>query len=183
MNLERAIIVHGWEGHPEDAWFPWLKKELEKLGMEVEVPQMPDTDNPSLGKWLMHLEKVVGDPDENLVIIGHSLANITTLRFLEGLPEGKRIGKLVMVGGYTDDLGYKEFDSFFQTPIEWDKIKQHCRDFVAIHSDNDQYVPLKHADIFKERLGAKVIIEHDKRHMGPEDKLMELPSALESVKE
>jgi len=107
---------------------------------------------------------------------------IVSHTFPQGLPDGKRIGKMIMVGGYTDNLGYKEMDSFFQTPIEWDNIRQHCIDFVAIHSDNDQYVPLKHADIFKEKLGAKVIIEHNKRHMGPEDKLMELPSALEAVK-
>lgn len=183
MNLKKAIIVHGWEGHPGEAWFPWLKKELEQLGVQVEVPQMPDTENPTLGKWLPYLEKVVGEPDENLVIIGHSLANITALRFLEGLPEGKRIGKLVMVGGYVDNLGFKELDSFFQKPIDWANIKKHCSSFVAINSDDDQYVPLENADIFKEKLGAKVIIEHNKRHMGHEDNMVELQSVLEAVKE
>jgi len=181
--MKRAIILHGWEGHPGDAWFPWLKTELKKLGMKVEVPQMPNTNKPQMSEWLPHLEKVVGEPDKNLVLIGHSLANITFLRLLERMVEGAKVGKVVMVAGFIDPLGFKELESFFQSPIEWDKIRQHCDSFVAINSDDDQYVPLKHVDIFKEKLGAKVVIEHDKRHMGPEDKTMELPSVLEAVKE
>lgn len=179
--MRRAIIIHGWEGYPEECWFPWLKTELEKLGMKVEVPQMPDTENPMLDKWLPHLEQVVGEPDEGLVLVGHSLANITILRLLERMGEGKKVGKVVMVAGFTDALGYKEIESFFRTPIEWGKIRQHCSKFVAINSDNDQYVPLRHADIFKEKLGAKVIIEHGKGHMGGSENLKELPSVLESI--
>ena len=83
----------------------------------------------------------------------------------------------------TDNLDYHELDSFFKTPIEWEKIKKHCSSFIAINSDNDQYVPLKEADVFREKLGAKVIIEHDKGHMGKSDKVAELPSMLEAVKE
>jgi len=150
--------------------------------MKVEVPKMPDTENPTLEKWLPYLKEVVGDPDDQLVLVGHSLANITILRLLEKMAEGKKVGKVVMVAGFTDPLGYKEIESFFKTPIEWDKIKQHCSNFVAINSDNDQYVPLKHADIFKEKLGAKVIIEHGKGHMGGSENMKELPSALEAVK-
>ena len=31
-------MVHGWDGNPNNHWFPWLKKELEKRGFEVHVP-------------------------------------------------------------------------------------------------------------------------------------------------
>ena len=181
--MKRAIIVHGWEGYPEEAWFPWLKAELEKVGMEAEVPQMPDTNNPHMDKWLPYLEKAVGEPDEHLVLIGHSLANITILRYLETLEEGKKVGKVVMVAGFTDALGYKEIESFFQKPIEWDKIRHHCSKFVAINSDNDPYVPLKHADVFNEKLGAKTIIENNKGHMSGSANIKELPSVLEAVTE
>ena len=178
----KAIIIHGWEGHPDECWFPWLKAELEGLGYEVEVPQMPDTDKPSLEKWLPHLQKVAGELDSETVLIGHSLANITIMRMLEGMPRGKKFAKIVMVAGFTDPLGYKELESFFRKPISWEKIREHCSDFTAIHSDNDPYVPLKYADIFREKLNARVVIEHGKGHMGESDKTKELPSALEAVK-
>ena len=179
--MKRAIILHGWEGHPDEAWIPWLKSRLEGNGFAVETPQMPDTDKPTLGKWLPFLEEVIGNPDDGVVLIGHSLANITFLRYLEGLPDGARVGKVVMVAGFTDKLGYKELESFFLKPIDWIAIKKHCDRFVAIQSDNDPYVPLKHGDVFKEMLGASVVIEHGKGHMGASDNAKELRSVLEAV--
>ena len=44
---KRVFIIHGWEGYPEECWFPWLKTEIEKTGFEVVVPNMPDADNHS----------------------------------------------------------------------------------------------------------------------------------------
>ena len=35
--MKRVFIIHGWEGHPENAWFPWLKKELEQKRVSQEV--------------------------------------------------------------------------------------------------------------------------------------------------
>ena len=30
--MKKVFIIHGWEGYPEEGWFPWLKKELESRG-------------------------------------------------------------------------------------------------------------------------------------------------------
>jgi predicted alpha/beta hydrolase family esterase len=180
--MKRAVILHGWEGNPGECWFPWLKGELEKSGFKVEVPQMPNPKEPQMSEWVPRLAEVVGNPDGETCLVGHSLGCITILRYLEGLPEGKRIGRVVMVAGFTDPLGYRELENYFQKPIDWEKIKKHCSDFVAINSDNDPYVPLKHADAFRERLGARIIIEHGKGHMSDSANIKELPSVLKAVK-
>ena len=65
MN-KRVIIVHGWDGYPEEGWFPWLKTELEAKGFEVTVPQMTDAANPRIQNWVPALTEVVGEPDKNL---------------------------------------------------------------------------------------------------------------------
>lgn len=181
MKPRRVIIVHGWDGYPEECWFPWLKKELEKRGIESIVPQMPRPDAPHIDRWAPHLAKTVGKPDKETCLVGHSAGCITILRYLETLPANAKIGRVVLVAGFIDNLGYKELDNYFQKPIGWKRIKSHCSDFVAIHSDNDQYVPMKHADAFRKELGAKVIVEHQKGHMSGEDNIKELPSVLEAV--
>src|SRR4030042_1201767 len=45
-QFPRVFIIHGWGGNPEEAWMPWLKKQLEISGIEVHVLAMPDTANP-----------------------------------------------------------------------------------------------------------------------------------------
>lgn len=183
--MKRVFIVHGWEGSPEGSWRPWLKRKLEEKGFIVSVPQMPDNMNPTMNKWVTYLTKIVGSPDENCYFVGHSLACITILRYLETLKEGQKVGGAVFVAGFSHDLdfeGYKgELSSFFQAPVNWGKIKEHCNKFVAIHSDDDPYVPIEHNAIFKEKLGAESIIMHNMKHFSGDDGINELPIALESL--
>jgi predicted alpha/beta hydrolase family esterase len=74
---QRVIIVGGFGSYPEKNWFPWLKRELEALGIAVEVPQMPDSLHPRYEVWLPFLQQVVGNVDENTFLIGHSLGGCT----------------------------------------------------------------------------------------------------------
>ncbi|HLC51090.1 MAG TPA: alpha/beta fold hydrolase [archaeon] len=179
--MKRAFLIHGWEGYPEEAWRPWLKTELLYQGFEVLIPAMPDTNQPRMDAWVQHLSEIVGTPDDECIFVGHSLGCIAILRYLETLKEGQIIGGVVMVAGFTDNLGHKELDSFFQTEINWEKIKRHCRKFVAIHSDNDPYVPATHGQIFKEKLNAAFIIQKGMKHFSGDDGITELPIVLDAV--
>jgi len=161
---KRVFIIHGWEGAPDSNWFPWLRSKLEGRGMEVHVPQMPDSYNPKQGPWLEALAALVGRADEETYFVGHSLGCITILRYLESMREGSRIGGAVFVAGFTDDLGIKEIGDFFKAPIDYAKISEGCGRFVAIASDNDKYVALKYSDILKDNLNAKIIVEPGMGH-------------------
>lgn len=184
--MKRAIIIHCWEGYPEYCWYPWVKKELEAKGFQVEVPAFPDTENPKLNSWLPKLKEVVGQPDEELYLIGHSLGCITIMRYLESLEENQKIGGVVFVAGFTENVGYDEIKTFFETPVDLNKIKTKVKNgFAAIHSDDDPHVDLKHADIFKEKLKAEIIIKHNAKHFSGaiegEDSCLKLPDVVESV--
>src|SRR3989338_6493172 len=89
---KRAFIIHGWDGYPDEGWFPWLKAELEKNGFQVHVPAMPESAEPKIETWVSHLSKAVGDVDENTYFVGHSIGCQTILRFLESLPADKKVG-------------------------------------------------------------------------------------------
>ena len=181
----RVFIIHGWEGYPEGSWRPWLKNELEKREFKASVPAMPDTANPIMEKWVQYLAEIVGNPDKNCYFVGHSLGCITILRYLESLSKVQRIGGAVLVAGFGQDLDYEgyegELSSFFQTSINWKKIKKHCNKFVSIHSDDDPWVPVKHNEIFKKKLGAEAIVMHKMKHFSGDDGINELPIALDSV--
>lgn len=184
--MKRAVIVHCWNGYPEYCWYPETKKELEAEGFAVEVPALPENYAPKLAIWLPKLQETIGTPDEDLYLIGHSAGCITILRYLEQLDEKQKIGGVVLVAGFTDDLGYAELKNFFEIPIDFEKIKTKAKKFVAIASDNDEFVPLKHADIFEEKLGAQKIITHNMGHFsGPVDNsesITSLPDVTEAIK-
>ena len=97
---------------------------------------------------------------------------------------------------------------WMETPIDWNKIKittqqavgifkpqtetdrsidsvraikKHTDKFVCILSDNDSYVPLSNAELFKEKLNAKIIIEHDKGHYTAGDNVKENRTVVEEL--
>ena len=189
MN-KRVFVVHGWDGTPEDGWFPWLKRELETRGFEVFIPQLPDAGSPRIHKWVPALAKVVGIPDEQSYFVGHSMGCQTIARYLESLPEGVKIGGVVFVAGFfkrlmglEDDPDVQETDKhWLGTPINLEKVKSHLPKSAAIFSDDDPWVPVDNQDDFKDILGSEIIIEHGKGHFtGDRDKTTKLPIVLEKI--
>ena len=146
---------------------------------------MPETEAPKLSLWLPKLQEAIGTPDEELYLIGHSAGCITILRYLEKLPPGVKVGGVVLVAGFTDDLGYEELKNFFTTAVPLADIREKAKGFVVIHSDNDPFVDLKFADIFKEKLGAEVIIKHNAKHFSgardKEESCTSLPEVAQAV--
>lgn len=185
--MKKAIIVHCWEGYPEYCWYPYVKKELESIGFSVEVPAMPNTKNPKMNEWLKTLKKLADQPNENLYLIGHSLGCVTIMRYLESLPANTKVGGVIFVAGFNENVGYDEIQTFFETPINLEKIKTKSKNgFVAIHSDDDPHVDLKYADIFKNKLNAKIIIKHNAKHFSGEIEnekaCLELPDVVKGIK-
>jgi len=187
---KRIFIAHGWDGYPEEGWFPWLKKELETKGFEVFIPQLPDAGSPRINKWVPKLAEIVGEPDENTYFVGHSMGCQTIARYIESLPEGVKVGGAVFVAGFFKRLTGLEDEPdvheiakhWLETPLNLEKVKFHLDKSIAIFSDNDSYVPFDNQDDFRNKLGSKIIIEHLKGHFsGLSDGITELPIVLESV--
>jgi len=189
---KRVIVAHGWEGHPEEGWFPWIEKELEGKGFDVSIPQLPDPDNPRIQEWVQKLEEAVGSPDGDTYFVGHSMGCQTIARYLERLPDDVVVGGAVFVAGFfksltglSDDADVQEMDRhWLGAPIDLKKVKTHLKKSIAIFSDDDPFVPQEnHAD-FDELLGSKIIVEHEAGHFsGGLDKCFELPVALDAVLE
>lgn len=186
---KRVFIIHGWDGYPEEGWFPWIKKELENKGFEVFVPLMPNPSEPQIKEWVSSLAKIVGEPDENVYFIGHSIGCQTILRYLETL-NNKKVGGVVLVAPWfvLSDLETEEEKiigkPWIETPIDFNKIKATTNNFVCIFSEDDPVVPLdENIKLFKERMNSKIIIEKSGGHFSGGDGITELPSALNSVLE
>ena len=144
---------------------------------------------PKIEKWVGCLKNEVGKVDENTYFVGHSMGCQTIIRYLETLDENEKIGGAVFVAGWfnlTDATWDEEYtkeiaDPWITTPIDFGKVKGRTKNFVAIQSDDDPYVDISDADIFKEKLNAKIIIEKNKGHFTEQDGVLELPIVLEEL--
>jgi len=188
--MKRVFIVHGWEGYPEEGWFPWLKEKLEAEGFKVFVPQLPDAANPRIYNWVPKLQEVVGTPDAETYFVGHSMGCQTIARYLESLPDDVVIGGVVFVAGFfkrltglEDDVAVQATDEhWLTTPLDLEKVKSHMRGSAAIFSDHDPFVPLDNIDDFENILESTIHIIANKGHFsGGLDKCFELPQALDAV--
>ena len=188
---KRVFIIHGWDGHPEESWFPWLKKELELRDYEVIIPQLPNADEPRIKTWVGHILSLIPNPDRNTFFVGHSMGCQAIIRYLESLNNKEVIGGAIFVAGFLkrlsnledDDVVRSVAEEWLTAKIDFNKVKTHLNKSFAIFSDNDMYVPLDNQDVFKDELGSKIIIEKDKGHFNSETKIFDLPSALKSLLE
>lgn len=188
--MKRVIIVHGWEGTPDEGWFPWLKKELESKGFDVLVPQLPDTMNPHIDTWVPALATAVGEVDADTYFVGHSMGCQTIARFLATLPEGVQAGGAVFVAGFfqhitglTEEADLVMDAEWHDTPLDLDVVRKHMRGSVAIFSDDDPYVALSNVEDFKDTLGSEIVVLPKHRHFSGSSGYLELPIVLEKVLE
>jgi uncharacterized protein len=161
--MKNAIILHGTGSKPTSFWFPSIKKWLEKKEYKVWVPQLPDSDEPDLEKWLpVALEK--GKFGKDTVLIGHSAGGPLVLSVLENIDV--RIRLAILVAGYSRPNKGKE-EKILQTVYNWKKIKSGAEEFIFINSDNDPWgCDDKEGLYMWKKLGGTLILRHGEGHMG-----------------
>ncbi len=189
LKKKRVFIIHRWDATPKSDWYFSVKKELEKKGFEVEIPKMPNTSEPRINPWVIHLKKAVGNLDKDTYFIAHSIGCQTVMRFLEKEDYTGKIGKVIFVAGWfkLDNLENEDVkniaEPWLETPINFEKIKQKISSLSVFLSTNEPYnFVQENKKEFQEKLGAKVVLEKDKGHFTENDGVTDLPEILDEIK-
>jgi hypothetical protein len=179
METKKALILHCWYGDPQSNWYPWLKIELEKIGYQVFVPDLPTmkTDLPDMNLQLKTINNTV-EIDENTLIIGHSLGSVLALRLGEKL----KIGKMILFSGWDFDDLTSEHQKFWPNKINHQLIKDNVYDITCITSNNDPYFSAFQTEEMSKRLNAKFILIKNAGHF-TKDKfgITQIPQLLELI--
>lgn len=161
--MKNATILHGTGSHPNSFWHPWLKENLENLGYEVWLPQLPNTEHPTLKEQLLFVLNN-GKFDKETVLVGHSSGCPLILSILENI--NIKINKSILIAGFTNPLS-KDPEPMVQSTYNWNKIKNNCSKFIFINSDNDPWgCNDQQGRIMFDKLGGIQIIRHGDGHMG-----------------
>ncbi len=192
--MKNIFIIHGSYGSPKENWFPWLKKELEKLGHRVFVPQFPipppEKQNSyygghKLSQWLKTLNKYRQYLNEETIIVAHSRGCVFTFRVLEKLK--KPVSSVFLVAPWMNFIwypkGYLKVDSFHEKPFLWNKIKKGAKYFEIFQSTNDD-TPVQEGRKIAKKLGAKLDIVKNAGHFNQyySLKFKKFPFLLEEIK-
>jgi len=187
--MKKIYLIHGWGGDSRGGWFDSLREELSERKNLVIAFDIPNTQNPKIEEWVGFLQKNIKELDKNTFFIGHSIGCQTIMRYLETLPENTKVGGSIFVAGWfnlKEETWDEEYTKEIAKPwieekINFEKIKKHCKNFLAIFSDNDPYVPLSDIELFKKNLNARIMIEKNQGHIEKLNK-RELKEILEFVK-
>lgn len=142
MQKVKVILIPG-NGSPtmEDHWFPYVRKELAKLGLlglEVIAKNFPDPELAREKYWIPFIESL--NPDENTILIGHSSGTAAAMRYAEN---NKILGS-VLVGAYYTDLGDENeiIAGYCNRPWNWQAIKNNQKWIVQFGSSDDPAIPI-----------------------------------------
>ena len=180
--MTKIYLIHGWGGTPNsEGWFGWIRIECKKRKIELEIPEMPNTNYPKIGEWVKKLNQII-KPDKNTYLIGHSIGCQAIIRYLERLQGNTKFKGLIFIAGWFNLLetayeNEKEKDiakPWLTESIDLDKVKRHSEKILAIFSDDDPCVPLSDSKIFKEKLNAEIIIKHNQGHFNETKELNEI---------
>ncbi len=167
--MKKVIIVHGCPSNIEKAqdektrtydkhWIPWLKKNLEEKGFDVEVPLMPKPWAPDYIKFKKVFDKL--NIDENSIFVGHSCGCAFLVRWL-GYTK-KKINKLILVAPWKipDEAKHKEsFElkkEFYNYEIN-EFVKENVREIIIFTSNDEEEDGKKSVKIFHNTLKGKII--------------------------
>ncbi len=203
------VFVYGTFGSPTEAWFPWLKIELERLGHEVIIPQVPTDDWSEVSKlkieeyqsrqnltaWTDTFEKLLPNIQNNkeLCFVGHSLGPMFILLMAEkyGLHAQNAYFVAPFFHPATEEelkdtsaaLIHKANITFYYHDFDFVRLRSLISQSTVIYSDDDPNVHEWEALEFAEKLGSKTIKLTGLGHMSTDSHLLKFPQLLDAIKQ
>ncbi|MBI5975800.1 RBBP9/YdeN family alpha/beta hydrolase [Staphylococcus canis] len=167
--MTNVYIIHGYQADSQSHWFQWLKSSLELEGHDVEVLDLPNSDEPVLEDWLAYMERHILDVNDETIFIAHSLGVVTTLRFLEKLPQDS-LGKMAIVSGFNEKIeDLPKLDEFIDENMDYNSLRQRLSQVFAIAAKDDPTVPFEKTKRLSEHLKGKFYEFDEGGHFTEED--------------
>jgi predicted alpha/beta hydrolase family esterase len=155
---------------------------------------MPQPDQPVIRDWINFITSLVGEPNRDTFIVGHSLGCQAVLRYLETVgAAGKSVGKTVLVAGTfpiersTAEAveaahGNSILLPWLSTGVDAARIKQAAGECTVILSDKDPYIDVAAAaSTFRAALNPSIVFVPGGGHFNEDDQWTELPEALAAL--
>lgn len=165
MEGKRVILLHGKGGSASGAFKPWLSGKLEKLGFEVQSPQLPNSTEPNDEEQADFVQSHC-TLDEETIIVGHSFGGLVALRLLE---RGIQVKRVVLLGTpyrgeFLDKRPRPTVTAAIKKGFDFEKIKQNAK-FIQLYDTHDHAIPVSDGEAYNKLLGGLLMkVEAQKSH-------------------
>jgi predicted alpha/beta hydrolase family esterase len=176
MNVKRVLIIHGWGNErPVGHWHRLLATHLRQQGHVVAYPQLPDTQLPSLDKWLavlkVELDMLKEAGDGELIVLAHSLGCLTWLHLAQSGLLQEPASRVLLVAAADPDL-CGEVPSF-QIDLNSPQVKAAAHSAALstlfVGSDSDPWQPHGVAETFAKPLDLPFVVIPGAGHFAIEE--------------
>lgn len=147
---------------------PYWEADLEnKLGNTFEIirPRMPLSDNAKYRDWKILFEKYIPFLSKDYILIGSSLGGIFLAKYLSenDMPK-KALSVYIVCAPFDGNLPTEDLAGGFKLKSNLSMIEKNCKNLYVMFSDDDDVVPVSHAEKYREKLpGAQILIYNDRR--------------------
>lgn len=172
MN-KKIIFVHGYTASSRADWYPAIRPELDKLGVDYSIPDLPGGEHPHSADWIGIIKQEVEKTDKSVVLVGHSLGTRAVLLYLDKYQ--KPVDTVILISPVSNEvsngkrLGGKAFPDFYKYKINLQQINKLADKFVVMHSRDDDVLDYEeHGVSLARELGVDLItFEHSGHFCDP----------------
>jgi predicted alpha/beta hydrolase family esterase len=174
--MKRVLIIHGWgNDRPDGHWHRLLATALRKEGHVVAYPQLPDTDLPSLAKWLavlkVELDMLNEAGDGELIVFGHSLGCLTWLHIAQSEILKEQASRVMLVAPADPDLcgEVSDFQLDLLNPAVKSAAHKAAKETLLVGSDSDHWLPRGIEQTYAKPLDLPFVVIQGAGHFAVDD--------------
>ncbi|MDZ4244192.1 MAG: class I tRNA ligase family protein, partial [Candidatus Doudnabacteria bacterium] len=159
MTKPNYVFLHAFRGSPNDDFWPWLKKEIEKRGGKVFAPQLPNPSAPIIEEQVKFLLKNYKF-DSSTVIVTHSLGGVLAMKLLPRL--NVKIKYLVMAAPplrtkFLDNKSRPALNKCCDWKFDFESIQKKVESINVVKDVGDNIVPSDQPEEIAKNLSARLI--------------------------
>jgi uncharacterized protein len=176
----RVILIHGFNADPTKNFHPWLASALRDKGFEVVVPELPLSTKEEilLPEIIETMKAQVGYLKNDDILLGHSLGAFIIMQYLEAVEMTETPRAVVLVAAPWN-VSRPELRRLFLVDLDAEVVMWKAREFVVVHSRDDELVPFEHGEKLATHLKARLVATQGDGHFMGEKH----PALLEVIEE
>lgn len=152
------MLIHGYGTNAHSDFHPWLKSKLENAGYIVELPNLPNPDEPLIDEQVNYI--IDNYPQPKSIIVAHSLGCVVALKLIEEVDY--KVDDLVLVSGFIDTNfgdGDEDIDNLFgicDWKFNFQLIKSRVKRIHILRPEIDTAVTLDQTKKLSKKLGVPI---------------------------